>query len=227
MSTNFAKTLVWKQDYDVILWRHKQRTPNTNAYPMPLNETPPMKSFCVRHWFRLWHFATKCAAVKLFVKPECRATSPNREIPATLVRPCVQNVPGKIGEASLAGYFRHPRESDPQVVQGLSEVTTSPTLLGPVLLRSQPNYLRLLLIVRYFEPSCCPHKLPQTIWFESVLCIQCNAGIDISIYFFIGTLDKLNSRDSLKSTLLYVWISVSNNRVTKDDMPVLMDEPRA
>ena len=42
MSTNFAKTLVWKQDYDVILWRHKQRTPNTNDYPMPLNETPPL-----------------------------------------------------------------------------------------------------------------------------------------------------------------------------------------
>ena len=50
MSTNFAKTLVWKQDYDVILWRHKQRTPNTNDYPMPLNEPPPMKSFYVRHW---------------------------------------------------------------------------------------------------------------------------------------------------------------------------------
>jgi len=50
MSTNFAKTLAWKQDYDVILWRHKQRTTNTNDYPMPLNEPPPMKSFCVRHW---------------------------------------------------------------------------------------------------------------------------------------------------------------------------------
>jgi len=45
MSTNFAKTLVWKQDYDIILWRHKQRTPNTNDYPMPLNELPPMKIF--------------------------------------------------------------------------------------------------------------------------------------------------------------------------------------
>jgi len=43
MSTNFAKTLVWKQDYDVILWRHKQPTPNTNDYPMPLNETSPWK----------------------------------------------------------------------------------------------------------------------------------------------------------------------------------------
>jgi len=50
MSTNFAKTLVWKQDYDVKLSRHKQRTANTNDYPMPQNETPPMKIFCVRHW---------------------------------------------------------------------------------------------------------------------------------------------------------------------------------
>jgi len=49
MSTNFAKTLVWKQDYDVKLWRHKQRTTNTYDYPMPLNETPPMKIFCLRH----------------------------------------------------------------------------------------------------------------------------------------------------------------------------------
>jgi len=40
MSTNFAKTLVWKQGYDVKLWRHKQRTTNTNDYPMSQNETP-------------------------------------------------------------------------------------------------------------------------------------------------------------------------------------------
>jgi len=32
------------------------------------------------------------------------ATSPNREISATLVRPCVQNDPQKIGGASRAGY---------------------------------------------------------------------------------------------------------------------------
>ena len=43
MSTNFAKTLVWKQYYDVKSWRHKQRTTNTNDYPMSLNENPPWK----------------------------------------------------------------------------------------------------------------------------------------------------------------------------------------
>ena len=33
------------------IWRHKQRTPNTNEHHMPLNETP-IKIFCVRHWYR-------------------------------------------------------------------------------------------------------------------------------------------------------------------------------
>jgi len=32
--------LVWKYEYDVKLWRHKQRTPNTNDHHMPLNATP-------------------------------------------------------------------------------------------------------------------------------------------------------------------------------------------
>jgi len=48
MSTKFAKTLLWEHDYDVKLWRHKQRTPNTNVHHMPLNETTH-KNFCVRH----------------------------------------------------------------------------------------------------------------------------------------------------------------------------------
>ena len=38
VSTNFAQTLAWKHEYDVILRRHKQRTSNTNDYHMPLNE---------------------------------------------------------------------------------------------------------------------------------------------------------------------------------------------
>ena len=39
-SKNFAKALVWKHEYDVILWRHKQHTPNTNDHHMPHNEAP-------------------------------------------------------------------------------------------------------------------------------------------------------------------------------------------
>jgi len=49
MSRIFAKTLVWKHGNDVKLRRHKQRTPNTNDHHMTLNQTPPMKIFCVRH----------------------------------------------------------------------------------------------------------------------------------------------------------------------------------
>jgi len=53
ISTNFAKTLVWKHEYDVELWRHKHRTRNRNGHHMPLIETHPMKIFCVRHWSKL------------------------------------------------------------------------------------------------------------------------------------------------------------------------------
>ena len=45
ISTNFAKRLVWKHEYDVKLWHHKQPTPNTNDHHMPLNEKPPHENF--------------------------------------------------------------------------------------------------------------------------------------------------------------------------------------
>ena len=56
----------------------------------------------------------------------------------------------------------HPRESGPEVVQGPGGVTASPTLLGPVLVQSQQNYLKLLT-VRYFGSSqgFCPKTLPR------------------------------------------------------------------
>jgi len=62
-----------------------------------------------------------------------------------------QNAPGKNCELSPSGYSLHP--SGPKFVQGPGGVTTSPTLLGPVLVWSQQNYSRLLLIVRYFGSS--------------------------------------------------------------------------
>jgi len=36
------------------IWRHKERTPNTNDHHMPLIETPLMKIFCARHCSRPW-----------------------------------------------------------------------------------------------------------------------------------------------------------------------------
>jgi len=55
MSTNFAKTLVWKHENDVKLWRHKERKPNTNDHHMTLNEPPPWK-------FSAYATASNCSA---------------------------------------------------------------------------------------------------------------------------------------------------------------------
>jgi len=60
-STNFAKTLVWKREYDVKLWRHKsahQIQMNTICHRM--KHTPPMKMFCVRHWRQIPFPRTSC-----------------------------------------------------------------------------------------------------------------------------------------------------------------------
>jgi len=78
-----------------------------------------------------------------------------------LVRPCVQNIPGEIDEVSPSGYTLHPRESGPEVVHGPGGMTTSLILLGPVLVWSQQNYLRLLLTVRYL-PRDSPKEKPGT-----------------------------------------------------------------
>jgi len=89
---------------------------------------------------------------------EYRATFPNRESPATLVRPCVS------GEASPAGYIHV--ESGPEVVQGAGGETVFPTLLGPAAVWGRQN-LRLLLIVRYFKPSFAapaPLTRGKTLW---------------------------------------------------------------
>jgi len=57
----------------------------------------------------------------------------------------------------------NPRENGAEVVQGLGGVTASPILLGPVLVWSQQNYLKLLLTVKYSKSSkgCCPSILPR------------------------------------------------------------------
>jgi len=39
------KRWIEKHEYDVMLWRHKQRTPNTNDHHMPLNENHPHENF--------------------------------------------------------------------------------------------------------------------------------------------------------------------------------------
>ena len=92
--------------------------------------------------FSVRHFVKKSTGLKP-VKP--RMPSHFSESRDPNYRPCVQNVPGK----NFSGYSLHPRESGPKFVQRPGSVTISPTLLGPVLVWSQQNYLILLLIVRY------------------------------------------------------------------------------
>jgi len=36
VSKNFAKTLDLKREFDVTVWRHKQRTPSNNDFHTPL-----------------------------------------------------------------------------------------------------------------------------------------------------------------------------------------------
>jgi len=77
------------------------------------------------------------------------------------VRACMcPECPRKEWRDNPSGNSLHPQESGQEVVQVAGYVTTSPTSLDPVLVWSQQNYLRLLLIVRYFGSSerCCPPK---------------------------------------------------------------------
>jgi len=72
MSTNFAKTLVWKHGNDVKLWRHKQRTPNANDHLMNLNQNTPMKIFCVRHWLATHRFTLLVKSLQWNRNIQCR-----------------------------------------------------------------------------------------------------------------------------------------------------------
>ena len=108
--------------------------------------TPPM-----------WHFATNCAVVKFAEHRMSKHFSELREhnhVSSAMYPQC----PTKDWWGKCC--WLNPRESHPNVVQGPGGVTSSPTLLGPVLVWSQQNYLKLLLIVRFSKSSygCCPHR---------------------------------------------------------------------
>ena len=61
----------------------------------------------------------------------------------------------------------YPQESSPEVIQGPVGVTTSPSLLGPILVWSQKNYLKLLLThAGILSPprDSAPMTLPREKW---------------------------------------------------------------
>ena len=101
----------------------------------------------------VWHFATSAQLWNL-QSPECETTSPNWENTNMLVRPSRMPHERLVRQVLLA----KPTESNPKVFQGLGGVIAYLTLLGPILVWSQHNYLKLLLTVRYSKSSygCCP-----------------------------------------------------------------------
>ena len=108
---------------------------------------------------RVHGFATKCAAVTI---PKYRAhfsESRNHSYDGSAMFPGCHRKDWRGKTCWL-----NPRESGPGVVQWTGGVTTSPTLLGHVLVWNQQNYLRLPLTVRYSESSqsCCSRNPTQS-----------------------------------------------------------------
>jgi len=107
----------------------------------------------------VWHFATKCAAVKFAVRWMLNHFSSLREynyISSARYPECpTEDWWGK-------PCWLNPWQSDPDVVQGLGGVTASPTLLDSILVWSEQNYLKLLLTVSFskFSCGCCPRNPP-------------------------------------------------------------------
>jgi len=104
----------------------------------------------------VWHCVTRSPGLKS-VKPGMSSHFPESRDPSYASSAMhIQNVPRKNGELSPSGYSLHPLES------GTHGVTTSPTLLCPVLAWNQQNNLKLLLIVRCFGSpgAVSPATLP-------------------------------------------------------------------
>ena len=82
------------------------------------------------------------------------------QISISLFWPCSENYPMKDWRGKSS--WLNPQKSGSDVIQGLGGMNTSPTLLGLVLVWSQHNYLKLLLIVRYSKSSLarCRHDPP-------------------------------------------------------------------
>jgi len=108
-----------------------------------------MTSLCRSTYDTLW----QNAQLWNLQSPECRTTYPNWKVPATLVRTSVENAPGKVGKASPG----KTAEKQPWVSQGPGGMITFPTFLDHILVLSQQNHLRLLLVMRYLVSSygCC------------------------------------------------------------------------
>jgi len=90
---------------------------------------------------------------------ECRTTSPNSKNTTKVSWAMYSECPTK--DWWVKPCWLNPREGNPDVVRALGGAIASPTLLGPVLMWSQPNYLKLPLTVRCSKVyGCCPRNSP-------------------------------------------------------------------
>jgi len=100
------------------------------------------------------HFVTKTTGLKP-VKPGMTSNFSESRDPSYV---CSAMCPKCLRKERQTKSFRlqstrHSQESGPKFAQGPGGVITSLTLFGPVLVWSQQNYLKLVLIVRYCESS--------------------------------------------------------------------------
>jgi len=123
--------------------------------------------------------------------------------------PWVQNIPGKNAELA-SGNGLHPSESGPKFLQGSSVMTTSLTLLGPILVRSsqlapifvwsQQNWLVEIAVEREVFPVLLdllsPRLSPKEKWARKwVNEWVCKPTLNISIYEIVFSLfAKTNCR---------------------------------
>jgi len=126
----------------------------------------------------VWNLAINCAAVKFAEPWMSKHFSKFREhnhVSSVMHPECpTKDWWGK-------SCWLNPRDSDSKIVQAPGGVTSSPTLLGPVLVWSQQKYLKLLLIVRFFKSSygCC-HRWNKTFQYGG--CGLSGFGLVISVW---------------------------------------------
>jgi len=90
--------------------------------PVVMNLSWRLKAYCQKNKWQRWDICEELLVWQTaqfwnLQNPGCQATSTNRKIPAMLVQPCIQNVPGKNGELIPLGYSLHPWQSDPEFIR--------------------------------------------------------------------------------------------------------------
>ena len=131
--------------------------------------------------------------------------------------PWVQNIPGKNAELTPPGNRLHPSESGPKFVQGSGGMATSLTLLGPILVWSQQNWLVDIAVerevLRVLLGLLAPRLSPKEKWTRKwVNEWVCRPTLNISIYeivFSVFSKSKCRIQISIigrKLAFLWKWV---------------------